>query len=122
MTEADYQAFLLRSEAESELADKLYVEKLKRLNERKKANSKKLREMGIKPYAGQKKKASPQTICPNCKHCCPNPIKGIGCEWSVNFQPVPGWNAIRKDIAPNHVGGRYISSYIVVSCPKFIEG
>ena len=47
MTEADYQAFLLRSEAESELADKLYVEKLKRLNERKKANSKKLREMGI---------------------------------------------------------------------------
>ena len=122
MTEKDYEAFVARVEATVAEEDRIYYEKLQSLNKRKREKSKKMREMGLKPYAGQRKAASPSTICFNCKNSCPNPIKGIGCEWSENLKPVPGWEAIREDIRPNIIGRTPLVSYVVVSCPKFVEG
>jgi hypothetical protein len=121
MTDEEYEAFITRIEAEAAEADRLYNEKLRILNKRKRERSKRLRELGIKPYAGQKKPSNAQTLCFTCRNSCPNPSKGIGCEWSANLVPVPGWEAIRKDIRPNRADKEALVSYVVVSCPKFVS-
>lgn len=124
MTDQEFEEFIIQAEAKAKEADRLYNEKLQMLNEKKRERSRKLREKGIKPYAGQRSNSKPMqsTICFNCKNSCPNPSKGIGCEWSRDLHPVPGWEAIRKDIRPNIIGRTPLVSYVVVSCPKFVEG
>lgn len=58
----------------------------------------------------------PATLCEVC-------TKSTGfCSWSEkdNQQPVPGWDAVRKDLLAG--GGRkniYTESYIVLRCPQF---
>ena len=122
MTEAEFNEFITRSEAEALEADRQYNEKLRALNKRKRERSKKLKEMGVHPYAGQKHGIGQQTICFDCRNSCPNPNKHTGCEWSIGFKPVPGWNAVQKNIRPNYPGNQPIVSYVVLDCPKFVQG
>ena len=122
MTDAEYQAFVERVTAEQEEEDKKYSEKLRRVNAIKRARAKQRkleREMGI--YV-EEKKLAPRSICPNCKNCVPNLEKRTGCEWSVAFRPVPGWNAVRNDLRPLREGGQKLMSYAVLECPKFERG
>lgn len=54
------------------------------------------------------------TICWDCKRAV------MGCSWSKRYTPVPGWNAIKTQIAVNDKGRqRYCESYKVIECPLF---
>lgn len=60
----------------------------------------------------------PITLCEVCARAA-----GL-CHWSQkdNMRPVPGWDAIRKDVRMQTTKGatqRFIESYIVLSCPLF---
>lgn len=62
--------------------------------------------------------------------CCANATND-GCEWSADFEPVPGWEAIPTKInskvliqLPNGQlknKDRLVDSFKVIKCPKFIE-
>lgn len=54
-------------------------------------------------------------ICINCKNAVPD-NRGHGCEWSRNFDPVPGWTAEPTIL---RAGGNEIESYRITDCPKF---
>lgn len=59
--------------------------------------------------------------------CCANAVPRVdretgheyGCEWSLYFQPVPGWTA-EKRVIP--MEGKSLLSYNVCDCPKFERG
>ena len=51
-----------------------------------------------------------QTLCWDCRNSTEKE-----CEWSRNFQPVEGWEAIKRRTKYNE------DTYLVVSCPKFIR-
>lgn len=53
------------------------------------------------------------TLCFECQNSVPSRTRG--CEWSRNFQPVPGWNA-----EPTFKDNGKIPSYHVITCPKYI--
>ena len=53
------------------------------------------------------------TLCWVCKHAVPNPQRGTGCSWSIDFKPVPGWKA--KKVVVDRIGG----SFLVEECPRF---
>lgn len=55
-----------------------------------------------------------QTLCWECKNACG------GCSWSKNFEPVAGWNALPTTL--KSCSGRIEQSYLVRSCPKYVEG
>ena len=65
------------------------------------------------------KKEASDTICWHCRNAVPDPVKGIGCEWSIRLKPVPGWEA---DYLPMKTLGKIIDSYRVRKCPKFKKG
>jgi hypothetical protein len=62
--------------------------------------------------------------------CCAN-ATNEGCEWSADFKPVEGWEAIPTTIhskeyieLPNgktKIQDRIVESFKVIKCPKFIE-
>lgn len=57
------------------------------------------------------------TICWNCKNAC------CGCEWSKNYTPIQGWDAIPTQIYVNADGKKsYTDSFIVQKCPNFERG
>ena len=68
-----------------------------------------------------KKKSDRQSLCWQCKHAVPNPRKGNGCEWSIDFRPVRGWEATKKEYRVPKCNELMIS-YNVHACPKFVEG
>lgn len=51
--------------------------------------------------------------CETCKNFA------FGCEWSERFEPVPDWVAIPTIISNKD---HPVSSYHIISCPKFEEG
>lgn len=59
-----------------------------------------------------------QQLCWTCANACG------GCEWSLRFEPVPGWDATPTSRVLK-VGGkgkgstRVASSFVIHSCPKF---
>ena len=65
-----------------------------------------------------KKKRDPNSYyrkesrCWTCQNCFG------GCEWSREFNPVPGWTAKKTCIPSN---GEYKESYNVLECPKYME-
>ena len=63
------------------------------------------------------------TICWDCENAVPNK-KGRGCSWSINLEPVEGWDAERCDINMQHCKAEKNSkeSYIVKHCPLFKQG
>lgn len=68
------------------------------------------------------------TICWNCANAVPNSEGTTGCEWSLNLQPVPGWEAIEKIIPTSYrdaygkLHHRKLKSYRVLQCHRFKEG
>ena len=62
-----------------------------------------------------------ESLCWSCKHAVPNPRKGNGCEWSIGFRPVCGWEATKKEYRVPKCNELMIS-YHVHACPKFMEG
>lgn len=38
------------------------------------------------------------------------------CPWAAHFRPVPGWEALRRDLK---YGSKIEKSYKVISCPLF---
>ena len=42
-------------------------------------------------------------------------VKGIGCEWSIDYHPVPGWT-IKNSPCDGKEGIR------VLDCPKYVKG
>lgn len=50
--------------------------------------------------------------CWTCKNCYG------GCEWSRDFQPVPGWIA-EKTVINND--GETLESYKIIKCPKYTK-
>lgn len=53
--------------------------------------------------------AALQTLCANCERA----TRGR-CPWHERFEPYPGWEAIRNDVAEGQ------SSYRVISCPGYV--
>ena len=51
-----------------------------------------------------------QTLCWDCRNSTERE-----CEWSLNFQPVPGWEAVES------YKKEYGKTYIVRKCPKFVR-
>lgn len=62
-----------------------------------------------------------QSLCWSCRHAVPNPRKGNGCEWSIDFRPVRGWKATKKEYRVPKCNELMVS-YRVHACPKFLEG
>lgn len=62
-----------------------------------------------------------KTLCDVCENACG------GCEWSEKWvqKPVPGWDAVRRDVQNQ---AKYahkdcyalVESYTVLHCPKFV--
>lgn len=70
----------------------------------------------------QSKQTSKQTICWGCARALLR--VGVACPWSLYFQPVPGWTAIRNDVYAQNNGvrtKRSTESYIVTKCPRFLS-
>lgn len=61
------------------------------------------------------------TKCWDCAHAVPNYKEGHGCEWSIAYKPVPGWNAElrRIRISNSDTVVLWLDSYYVEDCPKF---
>lgn len=55
----------------------------------------------------------PTTLCELCANACG------GCRWSRKDvqEPVPGWEAARRDLPWD---GRMLESYVVLDCPEFV--
>ena len=64
-----------------------------------------------------KYKPRPDTLCWDCKNSTNN-----GCEWSMSFKPVEGWNAVPSAILVGGANDKYTDSYLVLECPKFERG
>ena len=66
------------------------------------------------------------TLCWHCKHAVPIPDGEnyiYGCEWSLDRKPVKGWEAVKSEVKCHSVnGGKILTSYRVIKCPKFLEG
>lgn len=68
-----------------------------------------------------------RTLCENCQNAVPNADSSRGCNWSMYFKPVEGWNAVPTIIRQ----GQYDSfgtkkmktthSFHVIDCPEFIH-
>lgn len=70
----------------------------------------------------QCKQTTKQTICWGCARALLR--NGVACPWSLHFQPVPGWTAIRNDVYAQNNGARTkrtTESYIVIKCPLFLS-
>ena len=57
-------------------------------------------------------------LCWDCANACG------GCEWSLRFEPVPGWDAtptsrVLKVGGKGKGGTRVASSFVIHYCPKF---
>lgn len=60
------------------------------------------------------------TLCWGCKNAVPH--GSYGCSWSESFEPVPGWDARRKDVLTGAKKDRMAESYFVYDCPGFEKG
>ena len=123
MTDEKYAEFLKWAAVEEEAAvrkDRKKIEIVKKkMSDREKGIPIKHKREGVKPPDYH----ASQSICPDCINCCPVPNKGIGCEWSIAFKPVPGWTAERRDIkCYGKKNNENSESYMVLACPKFIKG
>ena len=55
-----------------------------------------------------------ETLCFTCQNAVPSKRKRLGCPWSLNFEPVPGWEAM-----PSEKHGK--PTYCVVKCPQYLQ-
>ncbi len=60
-----------------------------------------------------------KTLCEVCGNACG------GCEWTEAYVPVPGWDAVRRDVTNKTVWNgktrcQREESYVVLRCPKFL--
>ena len=55
-----------------------------------------------------------EQLCCSCKNFA------YGCEWSERFEPVPGWKATQTLLDSG--SERYVKSYCITECPKFVKG
>lgn len=78
-----------------------------------------LRWNKIKPKKNKVRTPKDQ-LCAYCIHAVPDPSRGIGCNWSMHFQPVPGWKAVPTKV--KYSADKLMPSYSVSSCPRFKEG
>lgn len=64
-----------------------------------------------------------QSLCWSCVHAVPNIEKRAGCSWSLEYKPVDGWRAIRRDLPKQSGVGTYgrsrEESYMVEQCPQY---
>lgn len=60
------------------------------------------------------------SLCWDCKNAVPQ--GGHGCSWSERFEPVPGWDAERRDISTGPKKEGTTESYFVYRCPEFERG
>lgn len=59
---------------------------------------------------------TPTTLCDLCSNACGH------CRWSKKGvqQPVPGWDAVRRDVPMQHtLSTEWVESYVVLDCPEF---
>lgn len=56
-----------------------------------------------------------KTLCWKCANAVPD-ARGHGCEWTVNYKPVPGWDASPTKLK-NYK--EIDESYLVERCPRF---
>ena len=54
-----------------------------------------------------------QNLCWSCKN-----VTTSGCEWSADYKPVKGWEAIKGE-KPNYYSGEMDIGWYVIDCPKF---
>lgn len=67
---------------------------------------------------------SSEQKCDTCQHAAPSPAKGLGCPWSIRYEPVPGWDATPTRIANQRGSARfsqdgYMDSYAIRDCPLY---
>jgi hypothetical protein len=58
-------------------------------------------------------KSHDTTLCWKCQKAV------LGCSWSRDFEPVPGWTAEPTTILVNDGGNRVTHSFKVIACPEF---
>lgn len=58
--------------------------------------------------------ASTAQLCWSCQNAVPTEDGRRGCEWSLDFRPVPGWTAER--VGKSVIG----KTWSVKACPKYI--
>ena len=62
------------------------------------------------------------TLCWSCIHSVPRLVDGVyvhGCEWSLRFEPVEGWDA--EPHSTKLSKEKTITSYHVKKCPKYVK-
>lgn len=64
------------------------------------------------------------TLCWKCANAVPNREGTRGCSWSKEFKPVEGWDAEKTVLFTGYWNSKRFGtdSYIVKSCPEFVEG
>lgn len=68
----------------------------------------------------RRRKYKDGSLCWDCKNAVPHGEHG--CSWSESFEPVPGWDARRKDVLIGAKKDGKTESYFVYECPQFEEG
>lgn len=70
--------------------------------------------------AKRRRKYKDGSLCWDCKNAVPSGEHG--CSWSESFEPVPGWDAHRKDVMIGAKKEGTTESYFVYQCPEFEKG
>lgn len=65
----------------------------------------------------RRRKYKDGSLCWDCKNAVPGGEHG--CSWSESFEPVPGWDAERRDISTGPKKEGATESYFVYRCPEF---
>ena len=68
----------------------------------------------------RRRKYKDGSLCWDCKNAVPHGEHG--CSWSERFEPVPGWDAERRDISRGPKKEGMTESYFVYRCPEFERG
>lgn len=67
-----------------------------------------------------RRKCKDGSLCWDCKNAVPHGEHG--CSWSESFDPVPGWDARRKDVMIRAKKEGTTESYFVYQCLEFEKG
>ena len=62
------------------------------------------------------KQGRKQSLCWDCQRAAGKKM----CTWALFEQPIPGWNAVERDVL-NEMKTPEQKSFMVYDCPQFIE-
>lgn len=60
-----------------------------------------------------------KSLCENCANAVPSFDGSRGCSWSLDYVPVPGWEAERLEYKP--IPSKTVETYCITKCPEFVD-